>query len=309
MIRVVCNDSSAAIANITSVRLGKYVKINFDVDSRLAFNIGTQENPVYYPASSDSISNRIFTESIGETDMFNTNHDISKNYHSDEAILHLYAKNIRQYDYNGTDWWVSKYVPFEKPLTFSLCVFQPDNYKQIINYNISTNNATTHSNQLNLTTLYSDMSETIDIPDQLTLYLNITPRNMYDWTHINVQCVNATVTSTNLILPARYDLKSAGTYIDTYGNGHFDQSLTVTDMNASIEFGFITETIYLEFVIMNTTNNPAIFKVFGSQFDYSMLTILESSSESNWVLYGGIGGGVVVLVAVSVIIYKKKHPV
>ena len=81
-------------------------------------------------------------------------------------------------------------------------------------------------------------------------------------------------------------------------------------MNGSIEFGFITETVYLEFVIENMTNNPAIFKVFGGQFNYSMLTILDdSAAEINWYLYGGIGGGVVVLIGVSIIIYKKKHPV
>jgi hypothetical protein len=40
-----------------------------------------------------------------------------------------------------------------------------------------------------------------------------------------------------------------------------------------------------------------------------MLTILASPSATNWVLFGGIGAGVVVLVAVSVVIYKKKNPV
>ena len=309
LIRVLCNDNSAAMANITSVNLRKYVKIEFDLESRLAFNIGTSEKPVYYTASDRIKNNILFTSTIGKEGFMKvTGHDIDKNYFSDEAILYLYAKDIELYDYNGSSSGIG--VPLEKPLTFSVCVFQPENYKQIIDYNISTNNATTHLDQLNMTTLAFDKDYSLDIPDRLTLYLNITPRTLYDWTQINVQFVNATVMSTKLILPARYDLNSAGTYIDNYDNGVFNLGLTgITDMNASIEFGFITETVFIEFVIENTTNNPAIFKVFGSQFDYSMLTVLEVTSETNWVLYGGIGGGVVVLVAVSVIIYKKKHPV
>ena len=312
LIRVECSDDNAAIANITSVRLRKYVKINMDLESELAFNIGTLEEPVYYEASAGSSSNFIFTSSIEQESRRYTSHIINKNYYSDEAILYLYAANIRQYDFNGSNTGEDNFLPFDKPLTFSICVFQPEeNYRSFIDYNISTNNATTHSDQLNLTTLASDMSEVIDIPDRLTLYLNITPRTMYDWTQINVQFVNATVKSTKLIFPARYDLKTARTYTGNYTNGQFNLGMNFTgaNMNASIEFGFITEIVYIEFVIENTTNNPAIFKVFGSQFDYSLLTILESSTETNWILYGGIGGGVVVLVAVSVIIYKKKHPV
>ena len=309
LIRVLCTDDSAAMANITSANLRKFVKLNIDVESRLAFNIGTTEKPVYYRASTEGVIMN-FASSYGQASYNDISHTIGRNYFSDEAILYLYTKDMHQFDYNGSN--NGNYVPFEKPLTFSVNVFQPDNYKQIIDYNISTNNATTHRDQLNLTTLTSDMSETIDIPDLLTLYLNITPRTLYDWTQINVQFVNATVISTKLILPAKYDLKTAEIYTDGvtgYNNGIFDLGFTGSNMNASIEFGFITETAYLEFVIINTTNNPAIFKVFGSQFDYSILTILDTSSETNWILYGGIGGGVGVLVGVSVIIYKKKHPV
>ena len=313
LIRVRCVDSSAAVANITSISLRKFVKIRFDLTSQLAFNIGTSENPVYYQASEESITNRVFDYNLGETSLIDTDPIIDKNYFSDEAILYLYAQDLRLYDYNGsTDG--TPHAPLEKSLTFSVCVFQPENYKQIIDYNISENIPTTHSNQLNLSTLTSDMSKTINIPDELTLYLNITPRNMYDWTQINVQFVNASVISSKLIFPAKYDFKTAGIYISSYDNGHFDLSslpgLTGPNMNASIEFGFITDTVFLEFLIENTTSNAAILKIFGGQFDYPMLTILADSSGTNWGLIGGIGGGVVVLVGVSIIfIYKKKHPV
>ena len=110
-------------------------------------------------------------------------------------------------------------------------------------------------------------------------------------------------------MPAMYDRNTAGKYLGTYNNGQFDLDLDGDNMNASIEFGFITETVYLEFVIENTTNNAAIFKVFGGQFDYPLLTVLEALPGTNWYLYGGIGGGVVALVVVSIVYYKKKHPV
>jgi hypothetical protein len=244
LIRVRCNDNSAAVANITSVSLRKFIKIRFDLKSQLAFNIGTSENPVYYQASEDSITNRIFDYNLGETNLFDTDPIIDKNYFSDEAILYLYAQNLRQYDYNGSDDG-TPFAEFEKPLTFSVCVFQPENYKQIIDYNISENVPTTHFPPLNLSTLTSDMSTTINIPDQLTLYLNITPRTMFDWTQINVQFINASVESTKLIFPAMYDLKTAGTYTSTYNNGEWDLDLDGDNMNASIEFGFITETVYI----------------------------------------------------------------
>ncbi len=308
LIRVWCNDSSASIANITSVTLRKFVKINLYVVSQLAFDIGTPEKPFYYRASEYSVQNLNLAESDGQASYLDTSHTIDKNYFANESILYLYARRLRQIDYNGSKNGV--YVPLKKPLTFSVCAFQPeDNYKRIIDYNISTNNATTHSNQLNLSTLESDMQESINIPDQLTLYLNITPRNMYDWTQFNVQFINASVISTTLIFPAKYDSKTAGTYLNTYNNGQFARPYAGVNMNASIEFGFITETVYLEFVIRNTTNNAAIFKVFGGQFDYPLLTVLEAPPGTNWYLWGGIGGGVVVLVVVSVIYYKKKHPV
>ena len=43
---------------------------------------------------------------------------------------------------------------------------------RFINYNISTNNATSHSNQLNLTTLTSDMSKNYILPIFLFIFLN-----------------------------------------------------------------------------------------------------------------------------------------
>lgn len=310
LIRVLCTDSSASIANITSISLRKFVKINLYVVSQLAFNIGTPEKPVYYLASEQSDQNLNLASSYGQASFNQTSHTIDKNYFSNDSILYLYAKRLSQFDYNGSNDGDSPYAQLEKPLTFSVCVFQPeDNYKRIIDYNISDNIPTTHSNQLNLSALTSDMQESINIPDRLTLYLNITPRNMYDWTQFNVQFINASVISTNLILPAKYDIKSAGKYLGDYNNGQFSLPYTGVNMNASIEFGFITETVYLEFVIENTTNNAAIFKVFGGQFDYPLLTVLAAQSGTNWYLWGGIGGGVVVLVVVSVIYYKKKHPV
>ncbi|QEE17051.2 hypothetical protein DSAG12_02883 [Promethearchaeum syntrophicum] len=306
LIRVRCTDDAADIANITSVRLRKFTKINLDLGSKLAFNIGTPEKPVYYRASSGSSSNLKFASSYNQSSYLDVVHTIDKNYYSEEAILYLYASDIQLYDYNGSNNGV--YVPLEKPLTYSVCVFQPEaNYKQIIPYNISLNVPTTHSNQLNLSALPSDQSNTIIVPDRRTVYLNITPRTMYDWTQINVQFINASVLSTRLIAPAMYDLDTASTYTSTYGNGQFNLGYTGVNMNASIEFGFITETLYLEFVIENTTNNSPIMKTYGGQFNYPMLTILEASVKSNTGLYVGIGAGVVVLIAVSVVLYKKKH--
>jgi len=311
LIRVKCDDWTAAIANITSVRLRKFVKIDFDIRSNLAFNIGTREEPVYYRSGPESDENFELASSYDQDGYRDTSHKIDKNYNSNDAILYFYATNIKQFDYNGTQWWETNYEPLdEKPLTFSVCVFQPEeNYRQFIDYNISTNVPTTHSNQLNLSTLTSDKQYTINIPDKLTLYLNITNQTMFDWTQINVQFINASVESTKLILPAMYDLETAGIYTGAYNNGEWDLDLDGENMNASIEFGFITETVYLEFVIENTTDNAAIFKVFGGQFNYPMLTILAPPSTTNWALFGGIGAGVVVLIAVSVVIYKKKNPV
>ncbi len=307
LIRVRCTDASASIANITSVRFRKFINLNLYIVNKLAFNIGTQETPDYYSASGYSVQNLNLIPSDGHASYTRTSHTIDKNYNSKDAIFYLYAKRLRQLDYNGSD--SGNYIPIEKPLTFSVCVFQPDNHKRIIDYNISDNVPTSHSNQLNLSTLTSDMQKSIDIPDRLTLYLNITPRNMYDWTQFNVQFVNASVISTKLILPAKYDRRTIGTYAGTYTNGEFNLPYTGVNMNASIEFGFITETAFLEFVIQNTTNDPAILKVFGGQFNYPSLTVLEALPGTNWYLYGGIGGGVVVLIVVSIIYYKKKHPV
>jgi len=202
------------------------------------------------------------------------------------------------------------YVPLNKPLNFSVCVFQPEaNYKHVIDYNISTMVPTTHSNQLNMSTLTNFTESEIIIPDELILLINMTPQTLYDWTQINVQFFDAEVISTRLVLPAMYDIKTAATYTGTYGNGEFNLGLAGVNMSESIEFGFITETIYLEFVIENTTNNAATLKIWGGQFNYPGLIILEASSTTNWGLIGGIGGGVVVLIGVSLIIYKKKNPV
>jgi len=308
LIRVVTNGSSASIANITSVNLRKFVRINFDAVSRLAFNIGTQEEPIYYRTTSQTANNLKFASSYGETSYRDTAHTIDRNYYSEHAILYVYAKDIQLYDYNGSNNGV--YVPLNKPLNFSVCVFQPEaNYKHVIDYNISTMVPTTHSNQLNMSTLTNFTESEIIIPDELILLINMTPQTLYDWTQINVQFFDAEVISTRLVLPAMYDIKAAATYTGTYGNGEFNLGLAGVNMSESIEFGFITETIYLEFVIENTTNNAATLKIWGGQFNYPGLIILEASSTTNWGLIGGIGGGVVVLIGVSLIIYKKKNPV
>jgi hypothetical protein len=147
------------------------------------------------------------------------------------------------------------------------------------------------------------------------VYVELKPKTRYDWTQLNINVINGSVSSSNIIYPATYNQYTIASLI-SWGGGIYNTNTFVEriatgalNFNMSMDFGFISEKVYLELVI--STSTPAyltIINIDSRQFGYPVLTIGLAEGFPTWAIILIVAGAVCGVSALLMFIYKKKHP-
>ncbi|MBD3350351.1 MAG: hypothetical protein GF364_02590 [Candidatus Lokiarchaeota archaeon] len=319
LIRCICYGSSFPIPEVRQItNVKKYIRIRFDLDTWVSFDTDDRDRKVAYCEVDDTTwNNQYFGNGQGKWTVVDNTNSMRFNFEERGAIFSIALADLIIYDFKGNA--AGNAHRLNDSLTWSVAIYRTVGNSQIINYDVGENVATKYSKDQNLTELPTDYSFSVNASELNYVYIGITPRNTYDWSQINLKVVNGTVTGANLIFPAHYSYDTINTLINTYGSGIFDidsdfveyyasGGLPEFDYNMSMEFGFVSDLIYLELAVTTAVpENLTLIHVEVNQFDLNMIIIGEPGFPV-WAIVLIVVGGIAVACVVGWFIYKKNNP-
>lgn len=315
-IRCLCNSSSAITPYIKSVNLRKFTRIRFDLVPFLALDLDQGDNSYYYYPISSGFSNDAIVYNSNTEPNWNTlitTHQIRFNFEKRSAALVLFANDTYEFNYNGSTTGVAQRL--NTSLVFSAAIYKLINNSKVFSYQIGNEIPERYAAQQNLSALPKNASYSVNASEVSRVYIEIKPKTRYDWTQLNLNVINGSVSTANIIYPAAYNQYTMGSLI-TMGGGIYNtntfverQASAALNFNMSMDFGLISEKIYLELVI--STSTPAfltIINIDARQFGYPVLNIGLAEGLPTWALVLIIAGAVCGVSALLMFLYKKKHP-
>lgn len=315
-IRCLCTSSAAVTPYVKSINLQKFTRIRFDLVPYLALDLDSDSKTYYYYPISSGFSNDAIVDGADTAPYWNIHintHQIRFNFEKRDAALVLFANDTYEYNYNGSQAGIAQRL--NSSLVFSAAIYKPINDYTKFGYQIGDQIPDRYATQQNLSALPTDATYSVNVSESPRVYIEIKPKTRYDWTQLNVNVVNGSVSSSNIIYPAAYNQYTMASLI-TMGGGIYSTTTFVEriataalNFNMSMDFGFISEKIYLELVLTTSTPNYlTIINVGARQFGYPVLTIGLSGGLPTWALILIIAGAVCGVSALLMFLYKKKHP-
>lgn len=318
LIRCWCNSGGQPIPQIRQItNIEKFVGVRFDLDAWVSFDTVTGRGRAYYPVDHHSWNNNFGGNGNKGWSAVDNANNMRFNFEERDAILSLAVADLYIYDYRGNE--AGNAYRFNDSLTWSFAVYPGDVETQMFSYDVGDNVATKFSVNQNLTTLPSDQTFSFNASELDYVYVAIDPRNVYDWTQINLGVVNGTITDAKLIFPNKYSYETIDNLIATYNSGIFDVDVSFSDYyssgglpeanyNMSMEFGCVTDIVYLELAVTTgVPENLTYVNMEVNQFDLNMI-VVGLPGFPTWAIVLIVIGGVAVVGVIGWFIYKKKNP-
>ncbi|MBD3350350.1 MAG: hypothetical protein GF364_02585 [Candidatus Lokiarchaeota archaeon] len=323
LVRIYCSTSLTPQPWIRSMRIlkegGFEGPITFDLDAYLLMDIDdTKGNDLYYTISEKSWDNQELNISAGGFWSVQVeNHDLRFNHESRKGILFIALNNIPIFNYSGQ--FNNESLAFGDAFNLTAGVYKPSDNYIVQSYDVGDNIATIYAADQNLTDLPTDNSFSFNASELDYVYVKINPRNRYDWSQINLNVINGTINSARLIFPAKQEPWTTFEYIDTYDAGIYEINSTFeeyyssggfpeTNLNLSMEFGFVSDVVFLELNASTTTPEElTIINIKVNQYDLPTI-LIGGEGFPIWAIVLIVVGSVAVAVVVALLIYKRKNP-
>jgi len=304
LIRIYCNASAATVPTVNNFVLKKFVKIQFDLNLDLGYEVGPVGDPFYDDTTGESdwtgsvvVDNAETGPSIND-DTFGLNY----NFNYETALMFLSTEDIAIYDYNGSNTGVTE--EFTNNMVFSVAIYRENIWIQQ-EYELGRNPPATHSADVNFTS-FTGYGHTLNYNASAITYayVKLLParKGQYDWSQITMKVTNGTVNLVNLAFPLSLTSYSIRTDVDYFA------TFTGSAEQYSTELGFITEYILMEFDItpMNP-NGMVVVQLYAGHFGYPKLSFNVSGFVWAWYYtVGAVGLTAIVGGLVAFLLIRKK---
>jgi hypothetical protein len=301
MVRLVCNNSAASVPTVNNFSLKKYVRIDFDVYNEFGYDVGPLGDPYFDEFSSVTVTNVIVDNvdesySIGAPIL-----GLNYNFNYETAFLFLSTNDMEFRNYNGSNTGVLEELTAN--IVFSVSIYRNNDWIQQ-EYKLGKDAPTTHSADVNYTTVPYGHTLVYNASDVNLAYVKLIParNHQFDWTQITMRVTNGTVNDVFYYLP--WSLENYAMRTDSL----YDYTFTSSLAQHSLELGFVTEYILMEFDI-NPTELDGIVTVelYAGHFGYEMITFKVSGFVWTWYYtVGAVGLAAIVGGVVAFFLLRKK---
>ena len=300
-VRVVCNNSAATVPTVSNFSLKKYVRINFDTYYEFGYDIGPLGDPYYDETGTVGVTS-INIDNADAT----YSHDVSgfalnHNFNYETAVLFMSTNDMRIRNYNGSNTGVLEELTAN--MVFSVSIYRNNNWIQQ-EYDLGKDAPSVHSADVNYTTVPYGHSLTYNTSEVDLAYVKLLParKGQFDWSQITMRITNGTNIDVYYYMPwsvEDYAIRSDSLYDYTFPGSGADRTM---------ELGFVTEYILLEFDLDSTEGDGMVtIDLYAGHFGYPMITFKVSGFVWTWYYtVGAVGLGVIVGGVVAFFLIRKK---